>query len=85
MKAQGVKRLPFIWFWPDGFPSCTIMTHDVETIAGLEFCPQLMDLNDSFGIKASFQIVPEDRYPLPPSLNSSPIVFSTKRDRQLPV
>jgi hypothetical protein len=62
MKAREVKRLPFIWFWPDGFPSCAIMTHDVETAAGLNFCRKLMDLNDSFDIKASFQIIPEKRY-----------------------
>ena len=62
MKAGGVQRLPFIWFWPKGAPSCAILTHDVETAAGVDFCPQLMDLNDSFDIKASFQIVPERRY-----------------------
>jgi hypothetical protein len=42
-----------------------MITHDVETSAGLDFCPQLMDLNDTFGIKSSFQIVPEKRYNLP--------------------
>lgn len=62
MKASGMKRVPFIWFWPDGVPSCTMMTHDIETSNGLAFCPQLMDLNDSFGIKSSFQIIPEKRY-----------------------
>jgi len=40
------------------------MTHDVEHRAGRDFCSQLMDLDDSFGIKASFQIVPEERYPV---------------------
>lgn len=64
MKAQGVSEIPFIWFWPDGASNCAIMTHDVETSAGVEFCPWLMDLNDSFGIKSSFQIVPEQRYPV---------------------
>jgi hypothetical protein len=62
MKACKVDRLPFIWFWPDGASSCTLMTHDVETTAGVEFCGKLMDLNDSFGIKSSFQVVPEKRY-----------------------
>jgi hypothetical protein len=38
------------------------MTHDVETAAGRNFCDQLLDINDSYGIKASFQIVPEERY-----------------------
>jgi hypothetical protein len=65
MKSQKVKDVPFIWFWPEGARSCAILTHDVETSAGLDFCPQLMDLTDSFGIKGSFQIVPEKRYPVP--------------------
>ena len=65
LRQRGGKKIPFIWFWPDGAPTCTIMTHDVETQTGVEFCSQLMDLNDSFGIKSSFQIVPEKRYPVP--------------------
>jgi hypothetical protein len=38
------------------------MTHDVETKLGRDFCSSLMDIDDSFGIKASFQIIPEERY-----------------------
>jgi hypothetical protein len=68
MKSQGVSKLPFIWFWPDGAHSCAIMTHDVETQCGLNFCEKVMDLNDSFAIKASFQIVPEKRYSIPEGL-----------------
>jgi len=62
MQSRSETRIPFIWFWPEGAPSCTVVTHDVEQTAGWEFCPQLMDLDDSFGIKSSFQIVPEERY-----------------------
>lgn len=62
MKSQGISKIPFIWFWPDGARSCAIMTHDVETSCGLNYCEKLMDLNDSFAIKASFQIIPEKRY-----------------------
>lgn len=68
LQAQGASRLPFIWFWPDGHSSCTTMTHDVEESAGLEFCPQLMDMDDAAEIKASFQIVPEKRYKISPNL-----------------
>jgi hypothetical protein len=57
--------VPFVWFWPNGSPSCAIITHDVETSAGLAFCPALMDIDDSFGIKSSFQLVPEGRYTVP--------------------
>jgi hypothetical protein len=62
MKALGVARVPFIWFWPDRSNGCAMMTHDVETKRGLDFCPDLMDLNDSYQIKSSFQIVPAERY-----------------------
>ena len=66
LEAAGVDRIPFIWFWPDSARGCIAMTHDVETVAGRDFCEKLMDIDDSFGIKASFQIVPEGRYPITP-------------------
>lgn len=62
LKTNGMKRIPFIWFWPQGATSCAIMTHDVETQVGYEFCKTLMDTDDSFGIKSSFQVIPEHRY-----------------------
>ncbi len=65
MRARNVGRVPFIWFWPKGAPGCAIMTHDVETAAGRDFCAQLMDINDAYGIKSAFQIIPEKRYPVP--------------------
>ena len=63
LKSDRLERIPFIWFWPSGAPGCAMMTHDVEALAGRDFCDRLMDLDDSFGIKSSFQIVPEGRYP----------------------
>jgi hypothetical protein len=65
MKAGGVRRVPFIWFWPQGAPSCLIMTHDVETAAGRDFTSELINLDHSYGIKASFQVIPEKRYEVP--------------------
>ena len=62
IRSNRVKQVPFIWFWPDGAPSCALLSHDVETTAGRNFCPTLMDVDDSFGIKASFQVIPEERY-----------------------
>ena len=64
---QGVE-IPFIWFWPEGYSSCVVVTHDVETSKGLEFCSDLMDLDDSFGVKSSFQLIPENRYSIGESL-----------------
>ena len=62
MRSTGQEEVPFIWFWPDGLASCTMVTHDVETSVGRDFCSDLMDIDSSFGIKSSFQIVPERRY-----------------------
>jgi hypothetical protein len=65
LQAKRMASVPFVWFWPSGASGCVMMTHDVETKAGGDFCTQLMDIDDSFGIKASFQIVPEERYAAP--------------------
>lgn len=62
MRALNVEEIPFIWFWPDRHLGCAMMTHDVETAEGLAFCSRLMDLNDSYGIRSSFQIIPAERY-----------------------
>lgn len=62
LKAQRVEQIPFIWFWPDRCQSCFIMTHDVEEEAGRDFCSKLMDLDESFDIRSTFQLVPESRY-----------------------
>jgi hypothetical protein len=62
MEASGVRKLPFIWFWPEGAPNCLILTHDVETSVGRDFTFNLMDLDDAYGFKASYQVIPEKRY-----------------------
>jgi hypothetical protein len=68
IEAKGVEKVPFVWFWPNGASSCATMTHDVETEAGRDYCSELMNVDDAFGIKAAFGIVPEERYDVPPSL-----------------
>jgi len=67
MIAQGCEKIPFIWFWPEGADGCVIMTHDVETVGGRDFTSALMDIDMSYGFKASFQVVPEKRYEVPES------------------
>ena len=67
LKASKQKEIPFIWFWPNGATSCAIMTHDVETSVGRDFSASMMSIDDEFGIKASFQVVPESRYDVPES------------------
>jgi hypothetical protein len=62
LRAENLKEIPFIWFWPDNASSSAVVTHDIETAAGTDLCPMIMDINDSFGISASFQVIPEQRY-----------------------
>jgi hypothetical protein len=64
IKQREGEKVPFIWFWPEGKNGCAILTHDVETQRGVDRSAWLMDMNESFGIPASFQIVPEKRYPV---------------------
>jgi hypothetical protein len=67
MQTLHLDRLPFIWFWPEGHAACAIVTHDVEEPSGRDFTGPLMDIDDTYGIKASFQIVPEQRYTISPA------------------
>ena len=62
MQASGVREIPFIWFWPEGATAAAIVTHDVESRAGLDFCERLMDIDEAAGVRSSFQLVPELRY-----------------------
>ena len=65
LQSQSVERIPFIWFWPEGAPSSAVMTHDVETAQGRDLCGTLMDIDDKYGIKACFSVIPEQRYDVP--------------------
>jgi peptidoglycan/xylan/chitin deacetylase (PgdA/CDA1 family) len=60
--SSEVASIPFIWYWPKRHHSCAIMTHDVETGAGQKFCHRMLEMEAEFGIKSSFELVPEVRY-----------------------
>jgi len=75
MDVKCLDSVPFVWFWPGGAKGCMVMTHDVETTAGRDYCAELMKVDDSFGIKAAFGIIPEGRY------DASPGFLQSMRDR----
>ncbi len=62
IKSQAGAEIPFVWFWPEGSAAALMMTHDVEGKSGAMRCQQLMDLDDSIGLKSAFQLVPEGAY-----------------------
>ncbi len=70
LKNGSTAEIPFVWFWPQGYQGCVILTHDVETESGRAFCSELMDVDEGFGFKSSFQIVPEKRYTVSPDFLS---------------
>jgi hypothetical protein len=61
-QVTGAKQIPFIWYWPESFHSCAIMTHDVETGVGQDFCPTMLKIEQEYGIRSAFELVPEVRY-----------------------
>lgn len=71
MQVGGVTEVPFVWYWPEGYKGCTILTHDIETWAGRDFSEELMALDKSLGFPSSFGVVPEGRYEVPPGLIDS--------------
>ena len=62
LESSGTKEIPFIWYWPKSYSSCAIMTHDVETGVGQDFCKTMLEIEAEFGIKSAFELVPEVRY-----------------------
>jgi glycosyltransferase involved in cell wall biosynthesis len=79
IRVNGGHPVPFIWFWPEGKQAAFVLTHDVEDSAGKAFCSSLMDIDDEYGFKASFQIVPEERYTVEPEF------LQQFRDRQFDI
>ena len=61
--ADALNRadVPFIWYWPDGLKGCCLMTHDVETKAGRDFCGTVMNMEAQYGVRSAFELVPEQR------------------------
>jgi len=66
LRSRKQQEMPFVWFWPAGYSGCVILTHDIESAAGRDFCPRLIDIDQSFGMKSSFQVVPEQSYEVTP-------------------
>jgi hypothetical protein len=45
--------------WPNKKKFAFILTHDVDTLRGQARCKQLMDLENNYGFRSSFNFVPE--------------------------
>ena len=65
----GSERPPEGWpGWPEGKKFAFVLTHDVESKAGLGKCRSLMQLETELGFRSSFNFVPEGSYRVPAEL-----------------
>lgn len=65
----GSDQRPQDWpGWPGGKKFAFVLTHDVESTAGLERCRDLMQLEMCLGFRSSFNFVPEGDYQDPREL-----------------
>ena len=65
----GSERLPENWpGWPGGKKFAFVLTHDVESKAGVDRCRSLMQLELDLGFRSSFNFVPEGSYRVPAEL-----------------
>ncbi|HJT82487.1 MAG TPA: DUF354 domain-containing protein, partial [Chthoniobacterales bacterium] len=73
--CEGSQQPPTGWSgWPNGAQFALVLTHDVETGAGLSKCRDLMELEAGLGLRSSFNFVPEGSYRTPTELREE---FST--------
>ncbi len=68
---RSAARKPVGWTgWPDGKQFAFVITHDVESRRGLDRVKQLAELEMQFGIRSTFNFIPEGPYEVPGSLRS---------------
>ncbi len=61
--AQRGGELPYVTLWPNGKRFALVLTHDVESASGHDFVRCVMDLEERYGFRSSFNFVAED-YPV---------------------
>jgi hypothetical protein len=65
----GSERAPENWpGWPENKQFAFVLTHDVESKAGLARCRSLMELEHDLGFRSSFNFIPEGSYRVPAEL-----------------
>jgi peptidoglycan/xylan/chitin deacetylase (PgdA/CDA1 family) len=55
--ASGRSQMRFSWFWPGRANAALILTHDVESAAGLRGAVRVADAEEQRGLRSSFNIV----------------------------
>lgn len=78
---ENAGRLPESWRgWPDRKRFSLILTHDVDTARGQNRCRRIVEIEEKFGFRSSFNFVPE-RY----NVNTEIINFIKNNDFEIGV
>ena len=64
LSEPSIERLSLVNFWPDGHRFAVIVTHDVESSAGVENIEALLEVERQYGVNSSWNFVAE-WYPIP--------------------
>ena len=67
LETQGIKEIPFVWFWPSGHQFALLLTHDVESSSGVRNIKRVIELEKKYGFKSSFNFV-TNKYGIPDEL-----------------
>jgi hypothetical protein len=63
----GSSSMPMISFWPQGADMCLLLTHDVESLDGIENIKKIINIEQKLGFRSVWNFVPE-KYPLDPCI-----------------
>ena len=63
LAAGDSSQAPFRWFWPQSSSAALMLTHDVESAAGLRLAVDIADVEEVRGFRSSFNVVGAD-YPI---------------------
>ena len=62
---ENAKRIPIQWkCWPGQKKFALVLTHDVDNAWGLDLIKEIIKIEEKFGLKSCFYIVPE-KYDVP--------------------
>lgn len=58
-EVSGRKKIPYISYWPNKYKWCLVLTHDVESAAGVANIKKVVEIEKGLGFRSSWNFVPE--------------------------
>jgi peptidoglycan/xylan/chitin deacetylase (PgdA/CDA1 family) len=58
--SLGLQAVPYLHFWPNGLRFALVLTHDIESKTGQSFVREVVELEENYGFRSSFNFVAED-------------------------